>query len=493
MSTYRPTIGLEIHAELKTRTKMFCSSKNDPDEERPNVNVCPVCMAHPGTLPVINREAVRHVLRVGVALGAQLADYTEFDRKNYFYPDLPKGYQISQYEFPLVAGGSLAGVQITRVHLEEDTASSMHIDADERGLNPQISADGNQRESGTLVDFNRAGVPLMELVTEPVVHSAEEAGKFARELQLLLRYLGASDANMEKGQMRVEANISVSKDGTLGTKVEVKNLNSFKAMERAVAHEIIRQSALLDRGEKVIQETRGWDEGKQSTFAQRIKEGSADYRYFPDPDLPSLKLSEFPGCTVEEISKTLAELPGARRSRYASMGLKRDDVELFLRDARLGAFFELVVSGYKNDIRKVTLAANYIANDLVNLMRDMEGRDTEIQLQIPISVEHFNTIINLLASGKVSSRGGKDLLLAVVQTGKEPGDIAQENGLFQTSSAHDLAPVVEKILSDNAGVVSEYKAGKSAALEYLVGQGMKISRGTGDPAALRTLILERIS
>src|SRR3990167_10436045 len=281
--TYIPTIGLEIHAEHKTRTKMFCNSKNDPEEGRANVNVCPICLAHPGTLPVINREAVRHVLRVGVALGGTLADYTEFDRKNYFYPDLPKGYQISQYEHPLVAGGSLAGVAITRVHLEEDTASSMH-----------------EEGSGTTIDYNRAGVPLMELVSEPVIESTEEAGRFARELQLLLRYLDVSEANMEKGEMRVEANISVSPLGERGTKVEIKNLNSFRIMERAVAYEIKRQSALLERGEKIIQETRGWDDKRHATFSQRVKEGSADYRYFPDPDLPSLKLSELPSLRSEE-------------------------------------------------------------------------------------------------------------------------------------------------------------------------------------------------
>jgi aspartyl-tRNA(Asn)/glutamyl-tRNA(Gln) amidotransferase subunit B len=245
-----PTIGLEIHAELKTKTKMFCSSPNHPEGGEPNAYTCPVCLAHPGTLPVINKEAVRHVLRVGTALGGTLADYTEFDRKNYFYPDLPKGYQISQYEYPLVSGGMLNGVAITRVHLEEDTARSQH--------SPQTGA--------TLIDYNRSGVPLMELVTEPVIHSAEEAGAFARELQLLLRYLGASDANMELGQMRVEANISVGTEEKLGTKVEIKNLNSFRSVERAIACEIERQEKLIAEGGVVLQETRGWDEGRGAGF-----------------------------------------------------------------------------------------------------------------------------------------------------------------------------------------------------------------------------------
>ena len=260
---YTPTIGLEVHAELKTQTKMFCNSRNDANEERPNVNICPVCMAHPGTLPVINKQAVEYVLRVGAALGSTIADYTEFNRKNYFYPDLPKGYQLSQFEFPLMSGGKLNGVEITRVHLEEDTASSMH----------------DERLGTTTIDYNRAGVPLMELVTEPVIHSSEQAGNFGRELQLLLRCLDVSFADMEKGNMRLEANISVSDTEVLGTKVEVKNINSFRSMERAVDFEIKRQIQLLENGEKVTQETRGWDEVKQSTFAQRTKEGSADYRY----------------------------------------------------------------------------------------------------------------------------------------------------------------------------------------------------------------------
>lgn len=267
-SEYKLTVGLEIHAELKTKTKMFCNSKNDPEEKRPNVNICPVCMGHPGTLPVINKEAVKHVIKLGLAVGGEIADFTEFDRKNYFYPDIPKGYQISQYKYPLVKGGSVAGVALTRVHLEEDTASSSHDTGDY-----------------SLVDFNRAGVPLMELVTEPVIHSAEEASRFAKELQLLLQYLGAGEANLEKGEMRVEANISVSKeDGKFGTKVEVKNLNSFKAVEKAILFEMDRQIELLEGGEKVAQETRGWDEHKEVTFSQRKKEDSHDYRYFPDPD-----------------------------------------------------------------------------------------------------------------------------------------------------------------------------------------------------------------
>src|SRR3989338_6227119 len=403
MAIYEPTIGLEIHAELNTKTKMFCCSKNDADAVEPNVNICPVCMAHPGTLPVINREAVRHVLRVGLALGANLADYTEFDRKNYFYPDLPKGYQLSQYEYPLVAGGELNGVEVTRVHLEEDTASSMH----EEGI-------------GTTIDYNRAGVPLMELVTEPVIKSSKQAGDFARELQTLLRCLGASEANMEKGQMRVEANVSVAKvveetplrsggeeSPRLGTKVEIKNLNSFRAMERAIEYEIRRQTELLERGEDVTQETRGWDEGKQATFPQRVKEGSADYRYFPDPDLPSLKLSELPDLSTASLSGTMPELPWERRERYLALGIKSEDAQLYVQESVLGSFFEEVIALPGGAKARILLASNYIANDLVKIIRDIEKRDTEYQAEIPISARNFKKIIDMVADKRISSRTAK--------------------------------------------------------------------------------------
>ena len=472
---YIPTIGLEIHAELKTATKMFCDSKNDADEKRPNVNVCPVCLAHPGTLPVINKEAVKHVLRVGIALGSKLADYTEFDRKNYFYPDLPKGYQISQYEYPLVSGGILNGVAITRIHLEEDTASSAHDDG----------------TSATLIDFNRSGVPLMELVTDPVITSSAQAGAFARELQLLLRYLGASDANMEKGEMRVEANISVSKTADLGTKVEVKNLNSFRTMERAVDHEIKRQISVLERGERVIQETRGWDENKQATFAQRVKEGSADYRYFPDPDLPSLKISEIEYLNRYTLLETISELPWVRRERYCKLGVRTEDVEAYVRDTVLGAFFEDVIKGLTPD--KIVLASNYISNDLINLIRDIEIRDTDSKYEIPISAEYFRKLISMIFEKKISSRGAKDILQIMIKEQKDPEEIAHTHGLFQNTSSEDLMLLIDKIILDNQPAVEEYKGGKLTTLEYLVGQCMKATKGAVDADTARECLRSKLS
>ncbi len=476
MAIYEPTIGLEIHAELKTHTKMFCCSKNDADATEPNVNICPVCMAHPGTLPVINGEAVRQVLRVGLALGAELADYTEFDRKNYFYPDLPKGYQLSQFEFPLVSGGELAGVQITRIHLEEDTASSMH-----------------QEGVGTTIDYNRAGVPLMELVTEPVIKSAEQAGAFARELQLLLKYLGASNANMEKGEMRVEANVSVSKDGSRAQAyVELKNINSFNAMERAVKYEIQRQIDELESGGLIVKETRGWDDGKQATFSQRIKEGSADYRFFPDPDLPSLKLSEVPEFSKESLNATMPELPWERRERYLAIGIKADDAQLYVQESALGSFFEDVIALMKSDSAGILLASNYIANDLVKIVRDIEKRDTGYQSKITISAENFKKIIEMVAGKRISSRAAKDLLIESMRSGKDPDVLAEERGLFSFTGA-DIGTIVDDVLTKNTSVVEDFKAGKGAALEFLLGQCMKALKGAGNPEKLRELLKEKIA
>jgi aspartyl-tRNA(Asn)/glutamyl-tRNA(Gln) amidotransferase subunit B len=454
---------------------MFCDSKNDPDELKPNVNVCPVCLAHPGTLPVINKEAVRNVLRVGVALGGTLADYTEFDRKNYFYPDLPKGYQISQYEFPLVSGGMLNGVHVTRIHLEEDTASSIHY----------------EEQGTTMIDFNRAGVPLMELVTEPEIRSAEEAGAFARELQLLLRYLAVSDANMEKGEMRVEANVSVSKSGERGTKVEVKNLNSFRAMERAIAHEIERQEDLLEKGEKVIQETRGWNEAKQATFAQRTKEVSADYRYFPDPDLPSLRLSAVSELSSGAIVKGIPELPWQRRVRYVGLGVKNEDASVITAEPALAVFFDSVVSTLPASATPQS-AANYLTNDLVNIIRDMQKRDSDSRPEIPISPRNFNVILDLLGQRKISSRVAKDLLAEVSTGGEDPEKIAEKRGLYRIENTKELDAVIERLLAESPSVVDDYKKGKRSALEYIVGQGMKAMRGAADPEVLRDLIRRKI-
>ena len=469
---YRPTIGLEIHAELKTQTKMFCDSANDPDETQPNVNICPVCMAHPGTLPVINQEAVRHILRIGAAINSTLADFSEFDRKSYFYPDIPKGYQISQYAHPLVTGGSLAGIAVTRVHLEEDTARSIH-------------ASGK-----SFVDFNRAGIPLMELVTEPVIPDAQTAGYFARELQLLLRTLGASEANLEKGEMRIEANISVStEEGTFGTKVEVKNINSFRSVERAIAFEISRQTTLLEQGGKVVQETRGWNEAKQETFHQRFKEGSADYRYFPEPDLPKLFLSEIKGFSVEKIRASLPELPWERRARYARMyALKESDVAYLCATPERAAFFDAVATVLGNNSERMTLAANYVVSDLAGVYAKRGGEE-----YTTLDPTAFAKLIRLVGAHELSSRGTKDTLLILVEQGGDPEEIAKKHNLIQVHDSAALSEIVDRMIAQEEKAVREYKNGKQTALQYLVGKAMKESGGAGNPLELQKLIIKKIN
>lgn len=457
---YTTTIGIEVHAELKTKTKMFCDSKNDPHHGEPNTHICPVCMAHPGTLPVINKEAVKHVIKVGIALGSEIARYTEFDRKNYFYPDIPKGYQISQYLYPLVKGGTLAGVDITRVHLEEDTARSLH--------------EGGE---GSLIDYNRAGVPLMELVTEPVIHDAKTAGNFARELQLLLRILGVSDANMERGEMRVEANISVSKTDTFGTKVEVKNLNSFKSVEGAIEYEVKRQIHLLERGEKVIQETRGWDENKGKTFSQRLKESADDYRYFPDPDLPKLSLDLIDDLSLSRLSEEMPELPSERREKYSNLGLSREQIEIIISDMSLSSFFELTLHECLHDVELIKLTTNYLTSDILALTAS--GKD--IQGASPSALV---ALMRMVREGSITSRVAKDLLSLVVFDAQDPQKLAEERGLIQNNSEDALIAIVRTVLVDNPSVVADYKGGKVSSLQYLVGQGMKATKGAANPTLL---------
>lgn len=475
MSEYKATIGLEIHAELKTKSKMFCGCTNAPHEANPNQNICPVCMGHPGTLPVVNKEAVRNVLRVGAAIGGELADFTEFDRKNYFYPDIPKSYQISQYKYPLVKGGSLAGVALTRIHLEEDTAKSYHEEGE-----------------GSLVDYNRAGVPLMELVTEPVIHDAETAGDFARELQLLLQYLGASDANMEKGEMRVEANISISKTEKFGTKVEVKNLNSFRAVEKAIAFEIARHAKLLDAGEKIVQETRGWDENTQKTFSQRLKEDSHDYRYFPDPDIPKFMLSKIPEFSLGELKKSLPELPWEMRARYAKdFGLKTDDIDILVNTPDLAKYFEQLIStsGKKDDVKRVQLLSNYLISDYVGILKKNSLPLVAQNLE-KISTSHFVEVINMVMKGDLSSRGAKDLILALFTEGGAvgPEKMASDKGLIQKSDEGELTKIIQGIIDANPKVVAEVVAGKEVGIQFLIGQTMKMTKGSANPEVAKTII-----
>jgi len=492
---YQPTIGLEIHAELKTKSKMFCSCRNDPLERHPNVNVCPICMGHPGTLPVINEEAVKKVIKTGLALNCRISENSKFDRKNYFYPDLPKNYQISQYYIPFCRGGYLKigskKVRIREVHLEEDTGKLIHPEG----------------KDYSLVDFNRAGVPLMELTTEPDLNSAKEARAFAEELQLIFRYLGVSDADMEKGQLRVEANISLrphtakSQIPKLGTKVEIKNLNSFKSVEQGIDYEIKRQTEILESGGKVIQETRGWDEKKGITVGQREKEEVHDYRYFPEPDLPPLSFTKK---FIEEIKAGLPELPQARRERFKQeYGIEEKAVEVFIRQKDLSEYFEKVMSELRQWIKELKmkrqvergeflkltkLATNYIITDLQGLLKGASiiGEDFRV------TPENFAEFITLIYQGKLSSKMAKVVLAEMFAMGADPSHIIEKKGLIQITDKREMEKVVKKVIAENRKAVEDYKKGKENALQFLVGQVMAKTKGRANPRETRQILLTKL-
>ena len=460
---YKPTIGLEIHAELRTKSKMFCGCVNNPHASEPNINICPICLAHPGTLPVANQEAILSVLLFGTAVNGTLADYSEFDRKNYFYPDIPKAYQISQYAFPLVKGGEVSGVKLTRVHLEEDTARSQHDKGDY-----------------SLVDFNRAGVPLMELVTEPVIHDAKTASDFARELQLILRSLRISDANMEKGEMRVEANISVSATDELGTKVEVKNLNSFKSVELAIKYEIERQTKILNEGGKIQQETLGWDETKLKTYSQRSKETAKDYRYFPDPDLPKMKLTSIKQFDELQLKKLLPILPKNKRLKYKDIGLTSIQIETIIQSEILDEYFNelFVLATGNNDV--LLMSANYLLTDLSPLI-------TNLGCEAVLSPKHFYELMTVLQEKKITSRVAKDLIVENATNDTDLLTLITERDLYVNFDDKKLTALVKDIIVNNSKAVTEYKAGKLTALQFLLGQAMKITKGASDPNTLRKI------
>lgn len=490
---YLPTIGLEIHAELRTKTKMFCSCRNDSLETKPNVNVCPVCLGHPGTLPVANREAVLSVLRLGLALGGRIPEYSRFARKSYFYPDLPKGYQISQYEEPLVTGGVLSGIRIRRIHLEEDTGRLLH------GIGNPEQKIGNQEMAASFVDFNRAGVPLMELVTEPDIKTAEEAVLFAKELQLILRYLGISNADMENGEMRVEANISLN----MGTKVEVKNINSFRAVHDAVTYEIRRQLDIVESGKSIIRETRGWNEIKKITESQRTKETEHDYRYFPEPDLPPLDLTDKNFFDSEAFRNELPELPEAKRRRFVEeFGLTRQQAELLVADKAFAEYFEEAISEYRLLVTGQKLAVkhqhstvigdqllyNYLTSDLRGLMARAGISITAVK----ISPEQFAHFIALIIKKEFTSRLAKELLERMFATGDDPETIVREEGLEVVGETSALQSIVEHVVTKNPKAVSDFQNGKKEALQFLVGKVMAETGGMADPKRTAEILKEII-
>ncbi|MDO8561095.1 MAG: Asp-tRNA(Asn)/Glu-tRNA(Gln) amidotransferase subunit GatB [bacterium] len=499
---YETVIGLEIHSELKTRTKMFCDSLNDPNEKHPNINICPVCMGHPGTLPVANREAIESVIKVGLALNGSIPPYSQFDRKNYFYPDLPKGYQISQYQHPLVRGGFLEitkkdgtvkKIRITRIHLEEDAGRLIH----------------DEKKGTSLVDFNRAGIPLMELVTEPDLRDAEEARLFAEEFRAILRFLGASDADMEKGQMRIEANVSIRLKGSekFGTKVEVKNINSFRFVGDAIAYEIERQKKVLNGGENVVQETRGWDEKKNVTVSQRLKEEAHDYRYFPEPDLPPLNITQE---LVDTLAVRVPELPQKKLERFQKeYGMGQEAARMIAYDKDMAAYFEQAASEVVswcadsadaktlkgepraiacNQFELLKTLSNYMTTSLQALIAEASASISEIL----ITPENLAELVTYVALGKLSQPAAKEVLKIMFQTGADPSVVADEKNLWQVSDTGELDGIVSKVIAGNEKTVAEIKAGKTEAVQFIVGQVMKESKGNANPGVVQELIKKHL-
>ncbi len=470
MPKYTPKIGLEIHVELKTRSKMFCDCKNKPTADEPNSNICPICLGFPGTLPVANKRAIEWTIKTALALDCKIAKKTKFDRKNYFYPDLPKGYQISQYDLPISHGGSLKignkKIGITRVHLEEDTAKLLHPEA----------------ANYSLVDFNRSGVPLMEIVTEPDIESAGQAKEFAQKLRLILRYLGVSSADMEKGQMRVEANVSVSKNGKEGTKVEVKNLNSFRSTEKAIDYEIDRQKDLLESGEKIIQETRGWHDTKQITFSQRTKETASDYRYFPEPDLPP---QVFKSADVEKIKQTLPELPDQKIDRFVSdLKLNLKDAKVLASNFQLASFFEEVTA----EKVKPQKAANWILTEVKGRLNKAGKTISENK----IKPKDLANLILKIESGKISNKIAKDVLDIMVKSGKTPDEIIKKAGFEVISGEKELEEICDNIISENPKTVIDFQKGKTQALQFLIGQAMQKTKGRANPKIVTEILNKKL-
>lgn len=500
MTKYKTTIGMEIHVELATKSKMFCACKNGMGEEKiPNKNICPVCTGQPGSLPVPNKEAIDFVMKAGIALNCKIANETKFDRKNYFYPDLPKGYQISQYDKPICEKGFVEiefknekgesqkkKIGITRIHLEEDTGKSIH----------------QKGSKETLVDFNRAGVPLMELVTDPDITSAVEAKAFCEELRLLFRYLGISPADMEKGQMRCEANISlyeVGKDPLSGTKVEIKNINSFKAVEKGINYEIERQSKLLNEGEKIVQETRGWDDNLGESFSQRKKENSDDYRYFPEPDILPLK---YPDEYIENIERRIGELPQQKNLRFIEQfGLMPENARIIVSDKDMACYFEQVCSelenwmheeGHKFDEKGKTklyrLAANYL---MTEIQKHLASLDDGIK-GIKITPENFAELIKIVYEGEINSSTAQTVLAEMFENGGDPSQIIEEKNLGQTSDEGELSGIVDKVIANNPKSIEDYKAGKDNAIKFLMGQIMKETQGKANPQMVMGILKEKL-
>ncbi len=484
MSTnWEAVIGIECHVELRTASKMFCGCANEFGGE-PNTKVCPVCLALPGALPVPNSAAIEHMIAAGLAFGAEIPAFSKFDRKNYFYPDMPKDYQISQYDMPLTQGGTvrywledgtMKACRLTRIHLEEDTGKSTH------------AGSGDGRIAGStysLVDFNRAGVPLMECVSEPDIRSADEAVAYLEALRRTLQQLGVSDVKMEEGSLRCDANVSIRPLGATeyGTKTEIKNMNSFRSVHRAITSEIERQIALVEKGERVVQETRGWDEVRGVTHSMRSKEQAHDYRYFPDPDLVPMEIARE---IVEKVRASLPELPHARFERYTSqLGLDVKQATQLIDNLPLAQYFDAVVAASNNPKQ----ATNFVLGDLSRLANEHE---TPVHAS-PVTPEHLAELIALVEGKTINSKIAKELIERMWRGDGSPKAIVEKEGLAQTSDPAAIERFVDDVLAANEKSVADYRAGKTNVMGFLVGQVMKASKGKADPALVNGVMKRKL-
>ncbi len=474
MTKYKPVIGLEIHVQLQTKTKMFCSCSADAFNAPPNTHICPVCTGQPGVLPVINETAVEYAVKAALALNFKVHEYSRFDRKNYFYPDLPKGYQITQYFFPLATEGWIQidgengpkKIRLRRLHIEEDAGKLVHEE--------------DSLEKGSLVDYNRSGLPLIEIVTEPDISSPKEARLFLEKLRAIVRYLGVSSGDMEKGALRCDANISVidEETGKRSNRVEVKNINSFKFVEKALEYEFSRIVNAMKNGLDIPQETRGWSMRDKKTISMRSKEEESDYRYFPEPDLPPLFLSKE---YIEEIRKTLPELPDQKRDRFIKeYGIPEYDASVLTSDKSLSDFYEATV--------KLTGQPKETSNWIMSqLLRFMNEENIENVWDTNIKPQHFKELFNLIDSGKITSNIAKDVFREVFKTGKSPSEIVRDKNLEVVTDESLIKQIIKKAMEENPKAVEQYKNGKKGVLGYFIGQVMKATKGKADPKTVQRI------
>ena len=476
---YEAVIGLEVHAELLTQSKVFCGCSAKFGAP-PNQNTCPVCLGMPGALPVLNRRAVEFAIRAGLATHCTIANDSRWARKNYFYPDLPKGYQISQYELPVCRGGRIdietdAGtrsIHLTRIHMEEDTGKNIH------------DAHGD----ASLVDFNRCGVPLLEIVSEPDIRAAQEAGAYLRKLRTILQYLEICDGNMEEGSFRCDANVSIRKRGTteLGTKVEIKNMNSFRNVERAIEFELKRQAQTLDEGGRLVQETRLWDPDREVTRSMRSKEFAHDYRYFPEPDLLPLRVSD---AWIDEVRRALPELPDARRARFVrDYGLPAYDAEVLTMRRDIADYYEAAVSHHRNP----KPLSNWVMGDILRIIRERKLDNALVIHDWPVPPERLAAMVELIDSGEISGKIAKAVFEEMVSTGKTPVQIVDEQGLKQISDEGPIIAAVEQVIAANPDKVAEYRNGKDKLFGFFVGQVMKATQGKANPQKLNELLRAKL-